>query len=145
MLTGNHRIVSVGDLSPEDEKLICAFLQGAVYIWCKLNPDEWFALRDLMGKGIKDDPTDAGNFFWDGTPLYVLWEQQEKGYRLKEEPSAEKHALALKQAAANAGRLLKKVINNDTNRLFDTKEEGMTRKYRWNRQAPKTNEQESQE
>lgn len=143
MLKGNHRIVSVGGLKPCDELLICAFLQGAVYTWCKLRPNEWFALRDLMGRGISGDPSDNGNFFWDDTPLIVLWEQQEKGYRLKEEPSDEKHAVALKQAAANAGRLLKKVINNDKYRLFDTKVEDMTRKYLWI--GPATKDQEPKE
>lgn len=142
MLKGNHRIVSVGDLKPCDEMQICAFLQGAVYVWCKHHPNEWFALRDLMGKGIKGDPSHDGNFFWNDTPLIALWEQQEKGYRLIEEPSDEKLALALKQAAANAGRLLKKVINDDKHHLFDTKVEDMTRKYMW---SPESEDQEPKE
>lgn len=136
MLKEKMRIVSVGELKPEDEKLICAFWQGAVHLWCRLRPNDWFALRDLMGKGIEGDPADDGNFFWNGTPLMVLWKQQEKGYRLKEEPSDEKLKIALKQAATNAGKLLKKAINDDQYHLFDTKVEEMTRKYLWIGPAP---------
>ena len=142
MFKEKQRIVSVGGLTSEEEALICAFLQGAVYIWCKHHPNEWFALRDLMGSGIKGDPAADGNFYWDDTPLYVLWKQQEKAYRLNEEPSEEKQSLAIKQAATNAGRLLKKVIHNDKYRLFDTKVEDMTRKYLWVHPVPQTESQD---
>ena len=145
MLNKKLRIVSVRGLKPEDEKLIYAFWQGTVYLWCKLRPNDWFALRDLMGQGIAGDPTDAGNFFWDGTPLMVLWNQQEKRYRLKEEPSDKNLKRALKQAAAKAGKLLKIAINGDQYHLFDTKVENITRKYLWIGTAPKNSEQESQQ
>lgn len=40
MLKEKMRIVSVGELKPEDEKLICAFWQGAVHLWCRLRPND---------------------------------------------------------------------------------------------------------
>jgi hypothetical protein len=42
------------------------FLQGAVYCWCKNQPNKRFALRDLMG---------GDNSHWEGTPLIVLYEK----------------------------------------------------------------------
>lgn len=141
MLKGNQRLVAVKGLKRRKEKLIRAFLKGAVYVWCKHHPNEWFALRDLMGSGIKGDPAADGNFYWNDTPLYALWEQQEEAYRLNEEPSEEKKSLALKQAAINAGKLLKKVIYKDKYRLFDTKVEDMTRKYLWIGPATQTESQ----
>ena len=123
---------------PTTDELICAFLQGAVYIWCKLRPNDWFALRDLMEKGVID-PSDNGCFFWDGTPLKALWEQKKESCGLNTEYSDEKLVFALKQTAAHAGRMLKKAIEDDSFRRFDTKVEGLTRKYQWNRTATKTN------
>lgn len=42
-----------------------AFIQGAVYCWCKNRPDEWFAARDLFG---------GENYYWEGTPLMPLYD-----------------------------------------------------------------------
>ena len=67
------KLRSVSGITKAQHDLIYAFLQGAVYVWCKLRPSEWFALRDLMGQGTSEDPKDVGNFFWNGTPMYALW------------------------------------------------------------------------
>ena len=97
------------NISNEDKQRIEDFLQGAVYSWCKNNKDEWFALRDLMG---------GENFYWEGTPMYALYEKH-KG---------KKNATEL--AGRDGGWILKKVISNDK-RTFETKKEDMTRKYKW--------------
>ncbi len=97
-------------LSVTEEDQICAFLQGAVYCWCKNRRDEWFALRDLMG---------GDNFFWRGTPLIALWNKHNG-----------RAADPVKEAAKDAGWLLKKVIDTDR-RMFESKEKGLVKQYRW--------------
>ena len=58
------KIHEVSGISSDEKIRIIAFLQGAVYCWCKNRPDEWFSLRDLMG---------GDNYHWDGTPLMTLY------------------------------------------------------------------------
>lgn len=89
---------------------IMDFLQGAVYCWCKNRKDEWFSLRDLMG---------GDNYYWEATPLIFLYNK----YKTKASDP-------VKEAAKDAGWLLKEVIDNDK-RQFETKVESLTRKYRW--------------
>lgn len=98
---------SVNWLSEERENAnaIHSFLQGAVYCWCKNNPNEWFSIRDFMG---------GANYYWEGTPLMRLYEKHEDE----------------KAAGQDAGKLLKKVINDDKRR-FKTKREDRIRKYKW--------------
>jgi len=107
MLQGNSQIRKVRNIT--NEQRIEDFLQGAVYCWCKNNKDKWFALRDLMG---------GDNFYWEGTPMYSLYEKHKN----------KKNAIGL--AGKDAGWILKKVINNDK-RIFETKKEARTRKYKW--------------
>ena len=90
-----------------------AFLQGAVYCWCKNHKDEWFAARDLLG---------GDNYFWQGTPLYALYTHYLEG-------NIDNHDYAVEEAGKAAGRLLKQVLINDK-RIFDT-QEGYTRMYIW--------------
>ncbi|EGQ9561703.1 TPA: hypothetical protein GRI74_24300 [Vibrio parahaemolyticus] len=104
-------IRGITGVSDEKQASIKAFLQGAVYCWCKNRKDEWFSLRDLMG---------GDNFYWQGTPLISLYEKHEaKG---SDDP--------VKDAGKDAGWLLKSVIGSDR-RQFDTKKEDLIRKYRW--------------
>ena len=111
IIIGNKELRSVSGLSNNEERDIINFLQGAVYCWCKNRKDEWFSLRDLMG---------GDNYYWEGTPMYKLYEKHnDLG---KDEPVAE--------AGKDGGWLLKKVINNDQ-RQFETKKEELIRKYRW--------------
>lgn len=92
------------------------FLKGAVYCWCKNNPDRWFALRDLMG---------GDNFYWNDTPLMPLYEKHiNDGF-----PNTE----AIKRAAQDCGKLLKIVIKA-AQRRFDTKVEAQVRQYLWTHQ-----------
>ncbi len=85
------------------------FLQGAVYLWCKIKPNEWFFARDLVGSD------------WRGTPLQDIYEEHLKNGKTHDE------AFAI--SAVDVGKLLKKVIANDL-RTFETKVE-RNRKYRW--------------
>ncbi|WP_219605470.1 hypothetical protein [Vibrio parahaemolyticus] len=43
-------IRGITGVSDEEQASIKAFLQGAVYCWCKNRRNEWFSLRDLMGE-----------------------------------------------------------------------------------------------
>ncbi|MFW5983489.1 MAG: hypothetical protein ACOCQ4_03225 [bacterium] len=99
---------------PAKQKLrIEDFLQGAIYCWCKNKPKEWFSMRDLMG---------AENYYWDGTPLFSLFQKH------KDLGKKDKDAIAA--AGKDSGWILKKVIEEDE-REFETKEEEFIRKYRW--------------
>lgn len=100
---------NVTGISDEEKKMIIIFLQGTVYCWCKNRPDEWFTIGDLMG---------GKNYYWEGTPLSVLYEK----HKDKE--------TAVEDAGKDAGWLLKKVINDDK-RTFSTKKEALVRKYKW--------------
>lgn len=62
-------------------------------------------MRDFMG---------GTNFYWQGTPLYRLFEKTDD----------------VKAAGKAAGWLLKKVIERDK-RHFETKKEELIRKYKW--------------
>jgi hypothetical protein len=110
----DSEIRDVYDITDEEKQRIVDFLQGAVYCWCKNRPDEWFSMRDLMG---------GENYYWQGTPLFVLYQKHiSKG---KDSESA------VKDAGIDSGWILKKLINNDTRRTFETKKEELIRKYRW--------------
>lgn len=104
---------NVNGLTRQQESDIERFLQGAIYAWCKNHSNEWFALRDLMG-GV--------NFYWGDTPLQALYD--------KHISQGKNHDEAVAAAGRDGGWLLKKVITSD-GRRFDTKEEAMTRQYRW--------------
>lgn len=103
----------VKGIKQEEKQRIIDFLQGTVYCWCKNRKNEWFSLRDLMG---------GDNFYWEGTPLLVLYEKHENKGKNSES--------AVKDAGKDSGWLLKKVIVDDK-RSFETKYEGFNRKYRW--------------
>lgn len=68
IIVGNDEIREVTGIQDDDKQAIINFLQGAVYCWCKNRKNEWFSMRDLMG---------GDNFFWEDTPLMVLYEKHE--------------------------------------------------------------------
>ena len=115
-LTKEDSLRTVIGISDADRKAAIDFLQGAVYCWCKNRPDEWFALRDLMG---------GDNTYWSGTPLMPLYN---KYSNLTGEQ-------AFEAAAKDAGWLLKHVTVNDA-RIFDTMRSGLVRHYKWQRSGP---------
>lgn len=110
MLTGdNINTRQVYGLTDEEVREIRAYLQGSVYCWCNTRKDEWFKAQDFLG---------GGNTFWEGTPVYRLYERLlPKG-----------HNYAHEQAAKDAGRILKSVLADDT-RTFETRK-GFVREYR---------------
>ena len=110
-LTPESEVRDVLGIEEDDKNRIRAFLQGAVYCWCKNQENRWFSLRDLMG---------GDNSNWDGTPLSKLYE---------------KHAglsdpAAIEQAGKEGGWLLKRVISDDRRR-FDTRIAELIRQYLW--------------
>lgn len=109
VLSPPSQVRDVTGLTPNDKARIRDFLQGAVYCWCKNRPAEWFSLRDLMG---------AENFYWQGTPLFSLYQ--------KHHPSPD----AVERAGQDGGWLLKQVITDDL-RTFETREAEMIRQYHW--------------
>ena len=105
----------VGGIQQYDAQRIYDFLNGAVYCWCKNRPNEWFALRDLMG---------GDNFYWNDTPLIKLYEKHIADGKSSED--------SITDAAKDAGWMLKKVLDT-SKRNFDHKKEDQTRKYLWKR------------
>ncbi|WP_074870879.1 hypothetical protein [Lysobacter enzymogenes] len=102
---------SVLGIGPEELKGACMFLQGAVYCWCKNRPQEWFALRDLMG---------GENTYWLNTPLAPVYRKH----------SGLPDGDAFIAAGKDAGWILKRVIAEDA-REFDTRKAELVRQYRW--------------
>jgi hypothetical protein len=113
MLIEKSEIREVNGISKEEKQRIIDFLHGAVYSWCNNNKDTWFSARDFLGRD---------NYFWQGTPMIVLYE--------KHQASGKKWEDSFKQAGKEAGWLLKKVIGADK-RNFETKKIEQIRKYRW--------------
>lgn len=112
-LIDKSEVREVYGITDEQKQRIYDFLQGAVYCWCKNRKDEWFAMRDLMG---------GDNFFWEGTPLIVLYDKHCNMGKTSDE--------AVKAAAIDSGWILKRVIEDDK-RMFHTKKEELVRMYKW--------------
>ena len=117
MLNGNNRCFRVHGITPEVESQIYAFLQGAVYCWCKNRPEEWFSARDLVG---------GDNNQWQGTPAFPLYEYY-ASFGIGND-------YAVSEAGKALGRLLKRVIVEDK-RTFDTRSVYMSRQYRWTKEV----------
>lgn len=100
-------------LSAEELKLAKRYLQGAVHSFCKNNPGEAFSLRDLVGGENKD---------WGETPLQPIY-----NYHISLGKTEEK---AKKQAAIDAGWLLKSVLAEEKNRCFEQLQGHRTKRYR---------------
>lgn len=115
MIEGITTYKGVNGFSDHQIVLMRAFLQGAVYCWCKNRKEEWFAARDLVG---------GDNYYWQGTPLIDLYE-----FYLGGRTDAASNQYAIEEAGKAAGRLLKGVLVDDK-RTFETRE-GFTREYRW--------------
>lgn len=99
----------------EDEAIhdIMNFLQGSVYCWCKNRKGEPFAARDLLG---------GDNYYWQDTPMMVLFEYYRNGDDANNEYAKE-------EAGKAAGRLLYQLLYDDK-REFETWVE-YTRMYKW--------------
>lgn len=115
MLIGNNRYNRYSWISRTEETLICAFMQGAVYAWCNVHGSEPFAARNLVG---------GDNFYWQGTPLYLLYEHYHNLY-----PNDDS-GYAVMQAGRALGHILKRVIVEDK-RTFTTEIRNQVRHYQW--------------
>lgn len=115
MLIGHRRCFRVHGLSNVERALIYSYMQGAVYRRCNENPNDWFAARDLVG---------GRNYYWQGTPLIVVYNLFRQRHPNRTSRYAEK------QAAKAIGHLLKRVIVDDK-RTFMTRVQGLSRQYLW--------------
>lgn len=115
MLNGNKRCFTIKGLNSWERDLIYAYLQGAVYRRCNENPNDWFAARDLVG---------GKNYYWQGTPLIVVYER----FRKANPPKSSEYAEDM--AAKAIGHMLKRVIVDDK-RTFDTQVKNLVRHYKW--------------
>ena len=115
MIIGISTYKGVNGFTDRQMALMRAYLQGAVYCWCKNCKDEWFAARDLIG---------GNNYYWQGTPLIDLFE-----YYLDGRNDDASIRYAVEEAGKAAGRLLKGILIEDK-RTFETRE-GFTREYHW--------------
>lgn len=96
MLVTDAKVYNISaKISNEERNKIHAFIQGAVYSFCKSNPRISFAARDLFG-GINND--------WSGTPLQVLYNWHVQNNDKDPEDLAGK----------DVGWLLLEVIKNDS-------------------------------
>lgn len=100
-------------ISTEDTELAKKYLQGAVHSYCKNNPGQAFSVRDLAGGENKD---------WNGTPLQLLYNYHKAAGKTKEK--------AKRQAAIDAGWLLKAVLAEEESRCFVQSKGGRTKMYR---------------
>lgn len=110
---------SVNGVEEETINEVKAYLQGAVYCWCKNvkntnGENEWFAARDFLG---------GENFYWEDTPMMALYEHYKE-----ETPDGD---YAQKEAGKAAGRILKQLLLEDR-RTYETRKGFMKREYRWN-------------
>ena len=81
-------------LAADDRQKAIDYLHGMVDAWCKNNPGEWFALRDLVG-GV--------NWEWSGTPLKAVFDNRK----------ARGSSNPVKAAGIDVGNLLKQMLIDD--------------------------------
>ena len=115
-----RNINSLPEFGPAEAR---AFIQGAVYCWCKNKPGEVFAVRDLFGRENTD---------WGGTPLQEIYGHWSSLYRGQhpELSDDELHEKAADQAAIDVGWLMKSVLQNDR-REFESSDVGKAKGYKW--------------
>ena len=112
-LIPDSEVREVTGITIDQNRLIKAFLQGAVYAWVKNKKDIQFAARDLVG---------GENYEWEGTPLNELY--------LKHRNSGKDNQEAIEAAGKDVGWLLKAVLFEDK-RHFEVGRSGLTAGYRW--------------
>ncbi len=81
-------------VSEEEQELIRAYLQGAVYAWCNCKKQEEFRFATFSG---------GDNYYWEGTYLYPLYDNQRTSDNDR----------AVAEAAKYGGMLLKQVLEKD--------------------------------
>lgn len=113
----------VDSISNQDLEKIQAYLQGCVYTWCNTKEKESFCAADFAG---------GTNYYWQGTPLWSLFESRLKYYRGKYPKETEEQLVtrATAQAGIDLGWILKSVLINDK-RSFTTHEGFHSAHYTW--------------
>lgn len=114
MVIGDTYYMNVHGFTERELQRMRDYLLGAVQSWCRDRHGAWFAARDLLG---------GANHYWQGTPLMRLYE-----YYM--EQSDEDEVYSVRQAGRAAGHLLKRVLIEDSKRMYETRQ-GYTREYRW--------------
>lgn len=114
MIRGANTYRNVRGFNDDELQRMRDFLLGAVWVWCRDRKGKWFAARDLLG---------GANYHWDGSPLIRLYNY----YMAK---SGGNDNYSVQQAGRAAGHLLKRVLKDDTQRVYETRK-GYTREYRW--------------
>ncbi len=114
---------AIAPIPEENQAKARAYIQGAVYCWCKNQSGEMFAVRDLFG-GVNTD--------WGGTPLQVIYNFHYESFKNRNPnlSTEEIHEKAADEAAKDVGRLMKSVLQNDK-RNFESSDAGMANGYRW--------------
>lgn len=106
----NSSIRSISaQISEGDAQCAKTYIMGVVHGFCNNNDNQHFSVQLLFGGENKD---------WRGTPLQVIYEYYaQKGY-----------ADAAERAARDVGWLLKAVLQEDRNLLYD-EVDGYTKEY----------------
>jgi len=115
-----NAINSLPEFGPAEVR---AYIQGAVYCWCKNMPGQIFAVRDLFG---------GDNADWNRTPLQVIYYYWSSSYREQypELSDDELHEKAAEQASKDVGWLMKSVLQDDR-REFESCDVGKAKGYKW--------------
>lgn len=120
-------IRQVHGITPLEKSLICAYLQGCVYSWCKNKMEmaedgtmqsSWFKVQYFLGEK---------NYYWQGTPVYCLYAKRLRQYKGDSEK-------ACKLAARDAGNILKELLRKDKRSYYTELDERSYRWYRWDGQ-----------
>lgn len=114
MIIGETTYQNVHGFTDAELQRMRDYLLGAVQAWCRDRHGEWFAARDLLG---------GANYYWQGTPLIRLYD-----YYMEQSDQDDEYSV--RQAGRAAGHILKRVLNEDTKRIYETRT-AYTRQYRW--------------
>lgn len=116
----DHRGGSIRNVGEQDIQRMLDFLFGAVRAICADREGTQFAARDFLG---------GANYFWQGTPMYRLYEKYvDEGYSSD---------AAVEEAGKTAGHLLKRVLIDDVTRTYRLGDAGMSNGYTWIGDGPR--------
>lgn len=116
----DHRGGSIRNVGEQDIQRMLDFLLGAVRAICADREGTQFAARDFLG---------GANYFWQGTPMYRLYEKYvDEGYSSD---------AAVEEAGKTAGHLLKRVLIDDETRTYRLGDAGMANGYTWIGDGPR--------
>lgn len=116
----DHRGGSIRNVGEQDIQRMLDFLFGAVRAICADREGTQFAARDFLG---------GANYFWQGTPMYRLYEKYVvEGYSSD---------AAVEEAGKTAGHLLKRVLIDDETRTYRLGDAGMANGYTWIGDGPR--------